>query len=105
MPKVRHTLTAKCFDKRGRLLSEAVNRYDKTHPVQAYFAKKVGHASKIYLHAEIHAILKAGGKEIHRIEISRYSKVGNQLLAKPCPVCMEAIRAYGIKEVSWSIDV
>lgn len=105
MCKVKHTLTARCFDKRGRLLSEATNRYDKTHPIQAYFARKVGHAAKIYLHAEIHAILKAGGKQIHRIEISRYSKKGVPLLAAPCPVCMEAIRAYGIKEVSFTITL
>lgn len=101
--KIRPIITARCFDRKGRLLSIATNSYSKTHPLQSYFASKVGQPAKIYLHAEIHAILKAGGKEIHRIEISRYSKAGNQLLAKPCPVCMEAIRAYGIKEIVFTV--
>ena len=100
--KVKHSLTAQCYDKKERLLSTATNNYNKTHPLQAYFASRVGHPAKIYLHAEIHAILRAGGKQIHRIEISRFSKTGNQLLAKPCPVCMEAIRAYGIEFISWT---
>lgn len=103
--KTKHNLTARCYDKRGRLLSEATNRYDKSHPLQAYFAKKVGHPTRIWLHAEIHAIIKAGDKQIHRIEVERKGKTGNQLLAKPCPICMEAIRAYGIRELSFTIPI
>lgn len=87
------------------MLSEATNRYDKTHPIQKYFAERVGHPTRVYLHAEIHAIIRAGDKPIHRIEVERHGKKGQQLLAKPCPICMEAIRAYGIKEVSWTISI
>lgn len=101
--KIRPILTARCYDKKGRLLSTATNNYKKTHPLQAYFAKKVGHPAKIYLHAEIHAIIKAGDKKIHKIDIARFNpKTNKPLNAKPCPVCQEAIKAYGISLVSWT---
>jgi len=103
--KTRHLLTAKCFDKNGRLLSEATNNYTKSHPLQSYFASRVGHPAKIYLHAEIHAIIKAGDKQIHRIEITRIGKQGQMLNAKPCPICTEAIKAFGISETLWSIEL
>lgn len=101
----RPILKAFCYDKRGRLLSFATNSWTKTHPLQAYFANRTGSPAKIYLHAEIHAIIKAGDKQIHRIEIERKGKYGQHLLAKPCPICMEAIKAYGIKEISFTIPI
>jgi tRNA(Arg) A34 adenosine deaminase TadA len=98
------TVTAECFDKRGRRISWAANSYSKTHPLQAYFAKKVGHKAKIYLHAEIAAILKAGDKLINSIVIRRLNKEGKLCLAKPCPICQEAIKAFGIKLIFYSCD-
>jgi tRNA(Arg) A34 adenosine deaminase TadA len=100
--KTRHKLIAKTYDKKGRLISEATNNYNKSHPLQAYFAARVGHPSRIYLHAEIHAIIKAGDKKIHRLEITRIGKNNKPLNAKPCPICQEAIKAYGIKFVSFT---
>lgn len=101
--KIRPILTARCYDKKGRLLSTATNNYKKTHPLQAYFASKVGQPAKIYLHAEIAAIIKAGDKQIHKLVITRYNpKTHKALNAKPCPVCQEAIKAYGISLVSWT---
>jgi len=101
--KIRPVLQARCFDKKGRLLSTATNSYSKTHPLQAYFAERVGHPSKVYLHAEIAAIIKAGGKPIYKIVITRFNpKTHKSLNAKPCPICQEAIRAFGIKLVSWT---
>jgi tRNA(Arg) A34 adenosine deaminase TadA len=100
--KYKHNLTARCYDKKGKLLSIATNSYSKTHPIQAYFATKVGQPAKIYLHAEIHAIIKAGDKKIHKIVISRIGKNHKSLNAKPCPICQEAIKAYGIPFVSYT---
>jgi len=65
----------------------------------------VGQPLKIYLHAEIAAILKAGDKPIHRIEVLRTGKKGQHLNAKPCPICMAAIKAFGIKEVSFTLEI
>lgn len=100
--KQRFKIIARCFDKRGRVLSEATNNYTKSHPIQAHFARIAGQPERIYLHAEIAAILRAGDKPIHRIEVLRFDSLGNPVLAKPCPVCMEAIKAYGISDVIWS---
>lgn len=99
----KYLITAKCYDKRRRLISEATNSYTKTHPIQAYFAEKVGHPHRKYLHAEIAAIVKAGDRKIHRIEVSRRNKEGRQCNAEPCPICKEAIKAYGIKFIAWTL--
>lgn len=100
----KHHITARCYDKRGNLLSVGKNSYTKTHPLQKYFAIKVNHDKKQFLHAEIAAILKARGKSIYCITIERYSTDGSPLLAAPCPICMEAIRAFGIKEIRFTVS-
>ena len=109
--KIRPILTAQCYDRKGRLLSTATNSYKKTHPLQAYFAEKAGHPAKVYLHAEIAAIIKAsaslgrepGDKQIYKIVITRFNpKTHKALNAKPCPICQEAIKAFGIPHVSYT---
>jgi len=101
--KIRPVLQARCFDKKGKLLSTATNNYNKSHPLQAYFAERVGHPARIYLHAEIAAIIKAGDKKIHKIVITRYSpRTHKPLNAAPCPICQGAIKAYGIQLVSYT---
>lgn len=101
--KIRPVLTAYCYDKKGNLLSKATNNYNKTHPLQAYFASKVGHPARIYLHAEIAAIIKAGDKKIHKLTITRFNpRTHTALNAKPCPICQEAIKAFGIPFVSYT---
>jgi tRNA(Arg) A34 adenosine deaminase TadA len=102
MCKARHSILAQCFDRKGKLLSSATNSYTKTHPIQKFFAEQVGHEAKIYLHAEIHAIIKAGDKQIYKIEIIRTGKNKQPLNAKPCAICQAAIKAYGISIVSYT---
>ena len=102
MTTQRYFILAKCYDKRGKLLSTAFNSYERTHPVQKYFATRVGFEDKQYLHAEIAAILKARTKKIYRISVERYGKDGQPMLAKPCPICQEAIKAYGIQVVEYT---
>lgn len=100
--RTQHEVTASVYDKKGNCLATAKNSYRKTHPLQAYFASKVGLPEKIYLHAEIAAILKAGKKQIHKIKIERYGRQGSPLNAKPCPICEEAIKAFGISFVEYT---
>ena len=96
MPRKRYTVTAKCFDKRGRLISVGENSYRKTHPVQASLAKSVGLPEKCFLHAEVLALLRAGDKKVHRIRVERFDADGNPANAEPCPVCKQAIRQWGV---------
>lgn len=98
--KARQFIQARCYDKHGKLLSVGFNSYTKSHPLMKYFAERVGHSEhKIYLHAEVDAILRARGKPIYRIIIERFNGKGFPMLAKPCPICQLAIAAFGIKIV------
>lgn len=93
-------LTAIIYDKRGRVLSIGQNSYVKTHPLQAYHAKRVGKAEAIFLHAEIHAITRCENLgRAHKISIFRYDKKGRPAPAAPCKICMSAINATSIQVI------
>lgn len=98
----RFNLIAKCFDKKGNLLSVGVNSYVKSSPVMKHFAKLAGEPYKIYLHAEVQALLRARDKIVHRITVERYDEEGNMRLAKPCPICTLAIKEFGVKYVEYT---
>lgn len=95
-----HQVTALIYDRKGKVLSVGQNSYIKTHPLQAKHAHKTGNPEKQYLHAEIHAITKCRTlRKAYKIFVARYNKQGEPALAAPCPVCMSAIKASGIKYV------
>ncbi len=97
---MNHSLTAIIKDKRGNVLAIGKNSYTKTHPYQAKCAKEVGLPEKIYLHAEIDAILRCNDlSKAHSIHIFRQGKSGKWLLAKPCPACQTAINKTPIRKV------
>lgn len=96
----QQSMTAIIYDKRGNVLSIGQNSYVKTHTLQAHYAKKCGVESKVFLHAEIHAITRCRNiSQAHRILVTRYDANGRPALAKPCPVCSEAIRNTPIKVI------
>jgi tRNA(Arg) A34 adenosine deaminase TadA len=100
MSKAKYDITAIIYDKRGRVLSIGKNHYHKTHPLQHYHSHKVGLPQKRFLHAEIHAIARCKILEkAHRIVVMRFDKNGEPKLAKPCPVCRNAIEAAGIEVI------
>jgi tRNA(Arg) A34 adenosine deaminase TadA len=94
-----YNLTAFAYDKKGTLLSIGRNSYVKTHPLQAELAKKAGVPNKVYLHAEIDAILRARRKNIHKLVIVRHRADGSTGRAEPCPICRLAIRRFNIQIV------
>jgi len=98
----KQKITATVYDRRGRVLSIGINSYEKTHPRQAFLAKRVGMPERQYLHAEISALVKCRGKP-YKIQIERRNSQGQLQLAKPCPICELAIREAGIKFVEYSI--
>jgi tRNA(Arg) A34 adenosine deaminase TadA len=99
----KYSITAVIYDKRGRVISIGKNSYTKTHTYQAKVASKAGLPHKVFLHAEIHAILKCQDlKRAHKIFVSRYSQDGKALNAKPCPICESAIKEAGIKMVEYT---
>ena len=102
--QIQH-ITATIFDKKGKVLSVGKNSYVKTHPKQAHHASKVGLPEKIFLHAEMDAIIRCRDlKRAHKILVTRITKKGKYGNAKPCPVCASAIKEAGIKHIEWSED-
>lgn len=100
---VSHKVGCVITDKKGNIISTGFNNETKTHPVQAEFAQRVGYPEKLYLHAEIHALVKCKD-EPHTIYVARLTKGNNIGLAKPCPVCELAIKESGAKVVYYTCD-
>ncbi len=96
--KPRHY--AHVYDKRGRLLAVAENSYVQTHPRMARLARRVGEPNRVYLHAEVSAIIKALKRgEPYEIRVYRHFKDGSPAPSKPCPACMLAIKEANIKKI------
>ena len=81
------------------MLSSGQNSYVKTHPLQARIAAVMGEPHKVYLHAEVSALIKCDWKKAYRILVTRYGKDGSPLVAKPCRVCHQIISMTNIKIV------
>ena len=102
--KRKYKITATVFDKKGRILAKETNSYQKTHPLQLHYAKKAGKPHKVFLHAEIKAIIKAQKYgEPYKIFVERYDSKGNPVSAKPCCICELAIKEAGIQRVEYTI--
>lgn len=100
----RFKVTARVFDKRGRLLAKADNDYNKTHPEQARVAKMMGRPRKVFLHAEVKAIMKSVRKGTpYKISVERFDSCGNPKTAFPCMICMEFIKRAGIKKIEATV--
>lgn len=97
---------------KGTLISLGRNSR-RTHPFAARFQK---HEEAIYLHAETAAIANALN-HVHKDELRRATLYVHRVkhpsartaeycdgLAKPCPGCMGAISAFGIRKVIYSTN-
>lgn len=98
-------IVATALDKKGRIIGVGSNSYKKTHPIMKELAFKAGLDNaehKLFLHAEIQAILKAGDQNIDTICVARKGRKNQPLTAKPCQICEEAIKLFGIKNVFYT---
>lgn len=103
MSRKHYNITAIIYDKRGNILSIGKNNYVKTHPFQAKLAKKCNLEHKIFLHAEVDAIIKCRDiTKAHKIVITRVNHDGSYGNAKPCPICQQAIKSTAIKVVEYT---
>ncbi len=100
----RHSLKATVRDKRGNVIAVAYNNYRKTHPLQSHFAKLAGLPERQYLHAEIAALLRCKTKQPYSIHVERYKRNGSPALAAPCPVCLQAIKAWKVQQITYTED-
>lgn len=90
-------------DKKGKVISSGYNKPTKSHPFQDTYATKAGRPEKIYLHAEIDALVKCR-IEPHTIYIGRELKFGGYGMSKPCPICELAIRESGIIKIVYTTE-
>ena len=88
--------------KSKKVLAMSQNSLSKTHPVQQMWSSKVSNGKQIYLHAEIAALVKCR-KQPYAIYIARVLKDDTPALARPCNVCMAAMKEAGVKKVYYTI--
>lgn len=94
----KYSIKAFLYDKKGRVLAVGENSYTKTHPIQVKLAHKHNLKEKIFLHAEIAALVKLKNWDnVYRIKIERYDKKGKPRNAKPCPICQDALDQAGVQ--------
>ena len=89
-------------DKRGKIISESRNLYNKTHPQMARVSKKLG-LDKTFCHAEQLALVRARGKGC-KLFVARVDSKNRPMYSSPCPVCSVLIEESGhIKSVEFSV--
>ena len=97
-------LAAICVDKKGKVLGRGVNSYTRTHPLQKHFAIVAAlPEEKMFLHAELQAVLRSRDKEIHTIYVARVLKDDTISLAKPCKACEQMLKSFGVQKVVYTI--
>ena len=89
--------------KKNKVIATAVNLEAKSHPLQAKFAKRVGLGPKIYLHSEIHALIKAR-EEADTIIVARVNNQNKLRNAKPCPICSLALEETGVENIYYTTN-
>jgi tRNA(Arg) A34 adenosine deaminase TadA len=89
--------------KKNKVIATAVNLEEKSHPLQAKLAQKVGLGEKIYLHAEISVLIKAK-EDADTIVVARVNTQNKLRMAKPCPICALALEQEGIKNIYYTTN-
>lgn len=94
----KYAITALAYNKAGKLIAVGTNSYIKTHPLQAKYAAKAHRPNAIFLHAEIHALIKAC-EPVHKLVVMRYDRAGKPKNAEPCSICKLALRDFNVQQV------
>ena len=88
---------------KNKPITQSVNQDKKSHPLQARLASMVGLDEKIYLHAEISALVKCR-EECDTIVVARINSENKLRNARPCPICQLALDEAGIKKICYTTD-
>lgn len=87
-----------------KIISTGLNQ-GKSHP----HVKERGPDYSLSVHAELHAIFKAEKRNPNMLKgstlvVYREDREGNIKSSRPCPMCMERIKAVGIKFIVYSTE-
>lgn len=97
--------------KKRRIVASATNSYEKTHPVQAWYAEKTAQilnqpslSKKVYLHSEVLCLIKCreDADTIIVCRVGGHNKSNELRMARPCPVCSHYLKKEGIQHVHYS---
>lgn len=104
VPLIQSSRHAACVTYKGKIVSIGISQL-KSHPLQLKFQPN---KARIFLHAEIDAIVKAINShgsdflkdcELHVLRLTKGNKLG---MSKPCPGCQKAIEAFGIQNIHYT---
>ena len=103
--KGRHEflVAAATLDKRGNIIAIGQNSFTKTHPLMKSYSNRIEGKHKIYLHAEISALIKSK-RRVYSMVVVRITRTKKFALSKPCPVCQLAIKESDIRKVYYTND-
>lgn len=99
----QQNVVAIVYDKKGKIFSFGENSFSKTNSHQAALAKKADESDKVFLHAEISALLRwrrFTDTPPYGIFVARLRRNGELSNAKPCRLCNLAIAEVGIKVIN-----
>jgi deoxycytidylate deaminase len=88
-----------CVYYKNHILSAGFNS-SKTHPLVKHYSPYKT------LHAEMHAIIRAGLNNVKgtSIVVYRSLKSGQMAMARPCPICLKIMKQYGIMSVTYTTE-
>lgn len=98
----KHKLGAS-VTRNGKIISSGYNHHRKTNPQ----IKAIGGCDLKTVHAEMDSIFKLKNKELLKgatVAVYREKKDGSLGCARPCPICMNFLRFYGVKKVIYTIE-
>lgn len=98
---LKHRIGCVILNKKGRIISSGHNQM-KTHPIQYRYAVANGEECKVYLHAEIKALIQLSGERPYHLFTMRLGKKGEWLLSRPCCICYSYILDTDIKYISYT---
>jgi tRNA(Arg) A34 adenosine deaminase TadA len=88
---------------KNKVIATATNHDCKSHPLQAKWADRVGLSEKIYLHAEMSAMIKARDDSDKIVVVRLGGHSGHELRqSRPCPICESYLKHSGIEHVYYS---
>lgn len=99
----KYRVAAATLSSSGSLVAYGTNSYVKTHPLMKRYAYEDRDQYRLYIHAELSALVKSKGK-VNEIVVVRLLRDGSYANAKPCRICEAAIREAGIKKVYYTTD-
>jgi tRNA(Arg) A34 adenosine deaminase TadA len=104
---IQHKHSCILLDKKHNMVAYGCNHCHKSHPEQAKQAFLQHLPKRIFLHAEIHSLLRARSKpslDLHTAICIRVKREGSLGLFFPCAICFDALMKHNIKRIIYSTN-